>query len=46
MSDPEIRSNHKLFKVTISTIKHAKNTNTGFIALNKYNDSSYENRFL
>ena len=41
MSDLEFRSIHKLFRVTISTIKYMKDTNSD-ISLHTYNNSSYK----
>ena len=40
MSDLEFRSIHKFFRVTISTIKYMKDTNSDMISLHTYNNSS------
>ena len=37
MSDFEFRRNHKFFKITISSIKYVKNTNSDIISLHVYN---------
>ena len=37
MSDFEFRPTHKFFKVTISSIKYVKNTNSDIISLHVYN---------
>ena len=42
MSDFEIRPNHKFFRVTISSIKYMKNSNSDIISLHVYNNSSYK----
>ena len=42
MSDFEVRPIHKFFKVTISSIKHMKNSNSDIISLHVYNNSPYK----
>ena len=42
MSDLEFRPNQKLLRVSISSTKYAKNTNTDTIALHIYNNSPYK----
>ena len=39
MSDFEFRPIHKLFKITISSIKYVKNTNSDIISLHVYNNT-------
>ena len=39
MSDFEFRPIHKFFKITISSIKYVKNTNSDFISLHVYNNT-------
>ena len=39
MSDFEFKPIHKFFKITISTIKYSKNTNTDIISLHVYNNT-------
>ena len=42
MSDLEFRPSQKFFRVTISSIKYTKNTNSDIISLNIYNNSPYK----
>ena len=42
MSDFEFKPIHKLFKITISSIKHLKNTNSDIISLHVYNNTPYQ----
>ena len=39
MSDFEFKPNHKFFKITISSIKYSKNTNSDIISLHVYNNT-------
>ena len=41
-SDLEFWPNHKFFRVTISSIKYMKNTNSDIISLHVYNNSPYK----
>ena len=41
MSDFEFKPIHKFFKITISSIKYLKNTNSVIISLHVYNNTSY-----
>ena len=42
MSDFELKPIHKFFKITISSIKYSKNTNSGIISLHVYNYTPYQ----
>ena len=42
MSDFEFRPIHKFFKITISSIKYLKNTNSDIISLHVYNNTPYQ----
>ena len=42
MSDLEFKSIHKFFRITISSIKYMKNSNSDIISLHVYNNSSYQ----
>ena len=42
MSDFEFKPIHKLFKITISSIKYLKNANSDIISLHVYNNTSYQ----
>ena len=42
MSDLEFRPIHKFFRVTISSIKYMKNSNSDMISLHVYNNSPYK----
>ena len=42
MSDFEFKPIHKFFKITISSIKDSKNTNSDFISLHVYNNTPYQ----
>ena len=42
MSDFEFKPIHKLFKITISSIKYSKNTNSDIISLHVYNNTPYQ----
>ena len=42
MSDFEFRPIHKFFKITISSIKYSKNTNSDIISLHVYNNTPYQ----
>ena len=42
MSDFEFKSIHKFFKITISSIKYSKNTNSDNISLHVYNNRPYQ----
>ena len=42
MSDFEIKPIHKFFKITISSIKYSKNTNSDIISLYVYNNTPYQ----
>ena len=42
MSDFEFKPIHKFFKITISTIKYSKNTNSDIISLHVYNNTPYQ----
>ena len=42
MSDLEFKPNHKFFRVTISSIKCTKNTNSDINSLHAYNNSLYK----
>ena len=42
MSDLELKPAHKFFRVTISSIKHTKYTNSDTISLHAYNNSPYK----
>ena len=44
MSDFELRQIQKIFRVTISSIKYMKNSNSDIISLHVYNNSSYKTR--
>ena len=44
MSDLEFKPVHKFFRVTISSIKYTKNTNSDIISLHVYNNSPYKIR--
>ena len=39
MSDFEFKPNHKFFKITISSIKYSKNTNSDINFLHVYNNT-------
>ena len=41
MSDFEFKPIHKFFKITISSIKYLKNTNSDIISLHVYNNTPY-----
>ena len=41
MSDFEFKPIHKFFKITISSIKYLKNTNSDFVSLPVYNNTPY-----
>ena len=42
MSDFEVKPIHKFFKITISSIKHLKNTNFDIVSLHVYNNTPYQ----
>ena len=42
MSDFEFKPSHKFFKITISSIKYLKNTNSDIISLHVYNKTPYQ----
>ena len=42
MSDFEFEPTHKLFKITISSIKYLKNTNSEIISSHVYNNTPYQ----
>ena len=42
MSDFEFKPIHKFFKITISSIKYLKNTNSDIIPLHVYNNTPYQ----
>ena len=42
MSDFKFKSIHKLFKITISSIKYSKSTNSDIISLHVYNKTPYQ----
>ena len=42
MSDFEFKSIPKFFKITISSIKYLKNTNSDIISLHVYNKTPYQ----
>ena len=42
MSDFEFKPIHNLFKITISSIKYLKNTNSDTISLHVYNSTPYQ----
>ena len=42
MSDFEFKPIHKFFKITISSIKNSKNTNSDIISLHVYNNTPYQ----
>ena len=42
MSDFEFKPIHKFFKITISSIKYSKNTNSDIISLHAYNNTPYQ----
>ena len=42
MSDFEFRPIHKFVRLTISSIKYMKNSNSDIISLQKYNNSPYK----
>ena len=42
MSDFEFKPNHKFFKISISSIKYLKNTNSAIISLHVYNNTPYQ----
>ena len=42
MSDVEFKPIHKFFKITISSIKYLKNTNSDIISLHVYNNTPYQ----
>ena len=42
LSDFEFKPIHKFFKITISSIKYLKNTNSDIISLHVYNNSPYQ----
>ena len=42
MSDFEFKPIHKIFKITISSIKHLKNTNSDIISLHVYKNTPYQ----
>ena len=42
MSDFEFKPIHKFFKITTSTIKYSKNTNSDIISLHVYNNTPYQ----
>ena len=46
MSDLEFKPIHKLFRVTISSIKHSKDTNSDVTSLHVYNNSPYKKKSL
>ena len=46
MSDFEFKPTHKFFKITISSIKYLKNTNSDIISLHVYNNTPYRTRRL
>ena len=43
LSDLESRPIHKFFRVTVSSIKHMKDSNSDMISLHMYNNSPYKN---
>ena len=42
MSDVEFKPIHKFFRITISSIKYLKNTNSDIISLHVYNNTPYQ----
>ena len=42
MSDFEFKPIHKFFKITISSIKYLKNTNSDIVSLHVYNNTPYQ----
>ena len=42
MSDLEFKPNHKFFRITISSIKYMKHSNSDIISLHVYNNSPYQ----
>ena len=42
MSDFEFKPIHKFFKITISSIKYSKNTNSDIISLHVFNNKPYQ----
>ena len=42
VSDFEIKPIHKFFKITISSIKYLKNSNSDIISLHVYNNTPYQ----
>ena len=42
MSDFEFKPIHKFFKITMSSIKYSKNTNSDIISLHVYNNTPYQ----
>ena len=42
MSDLEFKPIHKFFRITISSKKYVKHSNSDIISLNVYNNSSYQ----
>ena len=46
MSDLEFKAIHKFFRVTISSIKYTKNTNSDIISLHINNISPYKKTLL
>ena len=42
MSDFEFKPIHKFFKITISSLKYSKNTNSDIISLHVYNNTPYQ----
>ena len=45
MSDFELKSIQKFFKITISSIKYLKNTNSDIISLHVFNNTPYQITF-
>ena len=45
MSDFEFKPIHKFFKITISSKKYLKNTNSDIISLHVYNNTPYQVTF-
>ena len=46
MSDREFRPIRKFFRVTISSIKYMKDSNSGMVSLQIYNNSLYKKPYL
>ena len=42
MSDLEFKPIHKFFRITISSIKYMKHSNSDIISLHVYNNSPYQ----